>query len=93
MSDQMTAADAEKEFWDSLKKSNTGMLGLDQPGYHSQPMTAYREEETSTIWFFTRDDTDFARDVAVSTARRWNTAGSSGGSIWLTTSRLATKAE
>jgi general stress protein 26 len=61
----LTAAEAEKEFWDHLKKSNTGMLGLDQPGYHAQPMTAYREEETGTIWFFTRDDTDLARDAAV----------------------------
>ena len=61
----LTAAEAEKEFWDHLKKSNTGMLGLDQPGYHAQPMTAYREEETGTIWFFTRDDTDLAKDAAV----------------------------
>ena len=61
----LTAAEAEKEFWDHLKKSNTGMLGLDQPGYHAQPMTAFREEETGTIWFFTRDDTDLARDAAV----------------------------
>lgn len=61
----LTAAEAEKEFWDHLKKSNTGMLGLDQPGYHAQPMTAFREEETGTIWFFTRDDTDLARDVSV----------------------------
>jgi len=61
----LTAAEAEKEFWDHLKKSNTGMLGLDQPGYHAQPMTAYREEETGTIWFFTRDDTDLAKDAAL----------------------------
>jgi len=61
----LTAAEAEDAFWDSLKKSNTGLLGLDRPGYHAQPMTAFREEETGTIWFFTRDDTDFARDVAV----------------------------
>lgn len=64
MSDKtLTAADAEKEFWDHLKKSNTGLLGLDKPGYHAQPMTAFREEETGTIWFFTRDDTDLARDA------------------------------
>ncbi|RYG10185.1 MAG: hypothetical protein EON96_17125 [Caulobacteraceae bacterium] len=66
MSDKtLTAAEAEKEFWDHLKKSNTGLLGLDQPGYHAQPMTAYREEETGTIWFFTRGDTDLAKDAAV----------------------------
>jgi general stress protein 26 len=61
----LTAAEAEKEFWKSLKDSNTGMLGLDQPGYHAQPMTAFREEETGTIWFFTRDDTDLAKDAGI----------------------------
>lgn len=61
----LTAAEAEKEFWKHLKDSNTGMLGLDQPGYHAQPMTAFREEETGTIWFFTRDDTDLARDAGI----------------------------
>ena len=64
MSKDLTPAKAEEAFWDSLKKSNTGLLGLDQPGYHAQPMTAFREEETGTIWFFTRDDTDLARDAA-----------------------------
>ena len=64
MSDKtLTAAEAEKEFWDSLKTSNTGLLGLDQPGYHAQPLTAFRDEETGTIWFFTREDTDLARDA------------------------------
>ena len=61
----LTVREAEEEFWNHLEKSNTGMLGLDQPGYHAQPMTAFREEETGTIWFFTREDTDLARDAAV----------------------------
>lgn len=61
----LTAAEAGDAFWDSLKKSQIGMLGLDQPGYHAQPMTAFREAETGTIWFFTRDDTDLARDAAL----------------------------
>lgn len=66
MSDKaLTAPEAETEFWKSLKESNTGMLGLDLPGHHSQPMTGFGEPQTGTIWFFTRDDTDFARDVAV----------------------------
>jgi general stress protein 26 len=65
MTDQLTAAEAEERFWESLKDSNTGMLGIDQPGYHHQPMTGFGEPETGTIWFFTRDDTDFARDVAM----------------------------
>lgn len=63
--DHLTTADAEKAFWEALEKSNTGLLGLDQPGYHAQPMTAYREERTGTIWFFTRDDTDLARDAGI----------------------------
>ncbi len=63
--DILTAAEAEKELWKSLKESNTGMLGLDQPGYHAQPMTAFRDEETGTIWLFSREDTDLARDAAV----------------------------
>ena len=61
----LTAREAEEEFWNHLEKSNTGMLGLDQPGYHAQPMTAFRDGETSTIWFFSRDDTDLSRDAAV----------------------------
>ena len=63
--DILSPQEAEDAFWEHLKKSNTGMLGLDQPGYHAQPMTAFREEETGTIWFFTRDETDLARDVSV----------------------------
>jgi len=55
---------AEAEFWKHLKASNTGMLGLDRPGYHSQPMTGYGEPDTGTIWVFSRTDTDLARDVA-----------------------------
>ena len=69
MSKDLTPAKAEEAFWDSLKKSNTGLLGLDQPGYHAQPMTAFREEETGTIWFFTRDDTDLARDAGVGSSQ------------------------
>ena len=63
--EKLSSAEAEKEFWKSLKESNTGLLGLDQPGYHAQPMTAYREAETGTIWFFTRDDTELAKDAGV----------------------------
>jgi general stress protein 26 len=61
----LTTREAEEEFWNHLEKSNTGMLGLDQPGYHAQPMTAFRDGETSAIWFFSRDDTDLARDAGV----------------------------
>lgn len=82
MSNDLTPAEAEKEFWKHLKSSNTGMLGLDVPGYHSQPMTAYREEETGTIWFFTRDDTDFAGDVAKGGQKGMFTYGSKDQEVW-----------
>ena len=78
----LTAAEAEKEFWDHLKTSNTGMLGLDQPGYHSQPMTAFREEEIGTIWFFTRDDTDLAKDAAIPDQSAMFTYGSKDQEVW-----------
>jgi len=60
----LTPQEAETEFWKSLKESNTGMLRVDRPGEHAQPMTGYGEPETGTIWFFSRDDTDFAKEVA-----------------------------
>lgn len=65
MSDtQLTQAEAEKALWQSLDEFKVGMLGLDRPGQHSQPMTGFAEPETATLWFFTRNDTDLAKDVA-----------------------------
>lgn len=78
----LSPADAEQAFWEHLKESNTGMLGLDQPGYHSQPMTAFREEETGTIWFFTRNDTDLAKDAALPDQSAVFTYGSKDQEVW-----------
>lgn len=78
----LTPAEAEEAFWKSLKSSNTGMLGLDRPGYHSQPMTAFREAETGTIWFFTRDDTDLARDAATQGQTAMFSYGSKDQKVW-----------
>lgn len=77
-----TAAEAEREFWDHLDRSSTGMLGLDQPGYHSQPMTALREPETGVLWFFTRDDTDLARDAAIPDQSAMFTYASKDQEVW-----------
>ena len=79
---RLSAAEAETEFWKHLEKSNTGMLGLDRPGYHAQPMTAFRDEDTDTIWFFTRDDTDLARDVAQGGAKGMFSYGSKDQHVW-----------
>lgn len=73
---------AEEEFWKHLKSSNTGMLSIDKPGNHAQPMTAFREEETGTIWFFTRDDTDLARDIAGGETQGMFTYGSKDQEVW-----------
>ena len=78
----LTPAEAEAAFWKSLKSSNTGMLGLDRPGYHSQPMTAFREAETGTIWFFTRDDTDLARDATTPGQTAMFSYGSKDQKVW-----------
>lgn len=60
----LSPEEAGEAFWKHLKSSGTGMLGLDRPGYHNQPMTGFGDAETGTIWFFTRNDTDLAGDVA-----------------------------
>lgn len=62
----LTQAEAEKALWQSLEEFKVGMLGLDLPGHHSQPMTCFAEPEAATLWFFTRDDTDLAGAVASS---------------------------
>lgn len=79
---ELTPHEAEEAFWKSLKSSNTGMLGLDRPGYHSQPMTAFREAETGTIWFFTRDDTDLARDAAAPGQTAMFSYGAKDQKVW-----------
>jgi general stress protein 26 len=81
MGDTLSPQEAEQEFWKHLKHSNTGMLGLDRPGYHSQPMTAFRQGETGTIWFFTRNDTDLARDVGAG-ADAMFTYGAKDQHVW-----------
>lgn len=57
-------AQVERRLWDEIERHHTGMLGLVGSNAHFQPMTAFAEPETGALWFFTRDDTDLARDVA-----------------------------
>ncbi len=82
MSHDLTPEQAETEFWKHLKTSNTGMLGLDQPGHHARPMTAFREDETGTIWFFTRDDTDLSKAVGMGQQDAMFTYGSKDQEVW-----------
>ncbi len=61
MSDHsLTNAEIKDKLWDSIKHQNTGMLGLSSDAAALQPMTAFVEDDTDTIWFFTRTDTDLA---------------------------------
>lgn len=82
MSDKTaTPAEAQAAFWKALKSSNTGMLGLDRPGYLGQPMTAFQEEGSNAIWFFTRDDVELARDTGEGADARFD-YGSKDQKVW-----------
>jgi general stress protein 26 len=61
---KVSESEALKAFWDQLDDGSTVMLGLDAADQHTQPMTAFPEREAGLIWFFTRDDTDIARETA-----------------------------
>jgi len=60
---KITPEEALNEFWGHLGNGQTVMLGVEAPGNHTQPMTAFAEEENNLVWFFTRDDLSFATDV------------------------------
>lgn len=65
MSDKtLSNADVERRLWDAIEDHRTGMLGLTGGDDHFQPMTAFVEKETGSIWFFTSKDTDLARAAA-----------------------------
>ena len=66
MTEPLDRKDAEKHLWDALEDTRVGMLGLagGEPR-HMQPMTAFVDRETDSLWFFTYRDTDLARDVTV----------------------------
>ena len=55
----------ERRLWEEIEKHQTGMLGVTGGApHHTQPMTAFVEPERRQIWFFTRTDTDLAREIA-----------------------------
>lgn len=82
MSDkELTAAEAQKAFWKALESSNTGMLGLDAAGSLSQPMTAFKDEHSTTIWFFTRDDVALVSEVGSGVEARFE-YGSKDQKVW-----------
>lgn len=57
-------ATTERRLWDEIQRHQIGMLGVvGGPSRHFQPMTAFAEPDANRIWFFSRDDTDLARDI------------------------------
>lgn len=61
--DDPTREEAETRLWNALEETRIGLLGLAGPGEHLQPMTGFRDGESGAVWFFTRDETDLARQV------------------------------
>jgi general stress protein 26 len=62
--DMNDRAAVERKLWDEIEKHDTGMLGIvGAAEHHTQPMTAFPEPERGQIWFFTRTDTDLAREI------------------------------
>src|SRR5690606_38647653 len=64
MTDRLSDAEVRERLWKAIEDHHTGMLGLTGDAHHFQPMTAFVEPEQNRIWFFTRSDTDLAREVA-----------------------------
>jgi general stress protein 26 len=60
----LSNAEVEDRLWKAIEDHHTGMLGLLGDSHHFQPMTAFVERETNTLWFYTRRDTDLAQAAA-----------------------------
>lgn len=64
MAHSLTNAEVQERLWKAIDDDHTGMLGLTHDSHHFQPMTAFVEKDTGTLWFFTKTDTDLAQAVA-----------------------------
>jgi general stress protein 26 len=61
MTKTFSPKDVEDKMWKAIEGGqHTGMLGLHGDGHHLQPMTAFVERETGSIWFYTYRDSDLA---------------------------------
>lgn len=77
----VTQAGALERLWDTIDDKRTGMLGICQHGKHMQPMTAFGERETDTIWFYTYRESDLARDIAAGAAEFGGESGDEIGGV------------
>ena len=64
--DTPSPAELRTRLYKEIKDAKFGMLGVVGDGemHHFQPMTCEVEEDTGSIFFFTRDDTDTAKSAA-----------------------------
>lgn len=53
----------ERQLWDEIDKLHAGMLGIEGAHMHFQPMAPHVDRKTSTIWFFTKSDTDLVKAI------------------------------
>jgi general stress protein 26 len=53
----------ERQLWDEIGKIHAGMLGIQGSQMHFQPMSPNVDRKTSTIWFFTKTDTDLVQSI------------------------------
>ncbi|MCQ1835751.1 pyridoxamine 5'-phosphate oxidase family protein [Neorhizobium galegae] len=53
----------ERQLWDEINNIHAGMLGIEGSHMHFQPMAPNADPKSSTIWFFTKSDTDLARAI------------------------------
>ena len=65
MAQHLNRAELEVRLWSEIGKARYGMLGLvgKGAGGHFQPMTAFCEPDSSTIYFFARKSSDLARQI------------------------------
>ena len=68
MADKLSNAGVQERLWKAIDDDHTGMLGLTQDNHHFQPMTAFVERDSNTLWFYTKSDTDLAQSVAANGA-------------------------
>jgi general stress protein 26 len=55
--------EVRERLWQEITDARYGMLGVVGSHDHFQPMAVFPEREASTLWFFTRKDTEIARSA------------------------------
>lgn len=61
---EMDQREVERRLWKAVEDDKVGMLGVvgGRP-HHFQPMTAYFEEESRTLWFYSYKDAELLKEI------------------------------